>query len=193
MCSTDFVIANARVFDGEQIHQRASVLVAGGRIEQVGETVSPPAGTEVIDGTGKTLLPGLIDAHAHAQPPALEYALLFGVTTELDMFSMPEWMDGQRADAASRDDMADVRSASAGATVRGGHPSMLIGTYFPEPFPVLETAADAPAFVETRVKEGADYIKLLIDDGTALGHAGPSLTEDMARAGVAQRGAVIDE
>ena len=182
MGSTDFVIANARVFDGEQIHQRASVLVAGGRIEQVGETVSPPAGTEVIDGTGKTLLPGLIDAHAHAQPPALEYALLFGVTTELDMFSMPEWMDGQRADAASRDDMADVRSASAGATVRGRleHRERLgeVGADQHGGMP----AADAPAFVETRVKEGADYIKLLIDDGTALGHLGPSLTEDMARA-----------
>ena len=182
MGSRDFVIANARVFDGEHMQERASVLVTGGRIEQVGPDVTPPAGTEVIDGTAKTLLPGLIDAHAHAQPPALEYALLFGVTTALDLFSRPEWRDGPRADAAVRDDMADVRSASAGATVRGGHPSMLIGTYFPEPFPVLETAADAPAFVETRVKEGADYIKLLIDDGTALGHAGPSLTEDMARA-----------
>ena len=32
----DFVVANARVFDGEQIHPRASVLVTGGRIEQVG-------------------------------------------------------------------------------------------------------------------------------------------------------------
>ena len=100
MGSRDFVIANARVFDGEHMQERASVLVTGGRIEQVGPDVTPPAGTEVIDGTAKTLLPGLIDAHAHAQPPALEYALLFGVTTELDMFSMPEWMDGQRADAA---------------------------------------------------------------------------------------------
>ena len=154
MGSRDFVIANARVFDGEHMQERASVLVTGGRIEQVGQTVTPPAGTEVIDGTAKTLLPGLIDAHAHAQPPALEYALLFGVTTELDMFSVPEWMDGQRAEAAVRDDMADVRSASVGVTVRGGHPSMLIGTYFPEPFPVLETAADAPAFVETRSRRG---------------------------------------
>jgi imidazolonepropionase-like amidohydrolase len=51
MGSRDFVIANARVFDGEHVHARASVLVTNGRIEQVGPDVHPPAGTKVIDGT----------------------------------------------------------------------------------------------------------------------------------------------
>ncbi len=124
-------------------------------------------------GGGKTLLPGLIDSHTHAQLPSLEHALLFGVTTELDMFSCPEWMDGQRRDAADRNDLADVRSASIGATVLGGHPSMMIGTYFAEQYPVVASLQDASAFVGARVAEGADYIKLLIDDGTALGHDSP--------------------
>ena len=41
----------------------------------------------MIDGTGKTLLPGLIDSHTHVWPGSLESAIVFGVTTELDMFS----------------------------------------------------------------------------------------------------------
>lgn len=182
MTSSEFVIKHTRVFDGEQVLQDASVHIRNGTIVSVSQSLEFAGDVEVVNGAGMTLLPGLIDAHAHAQPPSLENALLFGVTTELDMFSCPEWMDGQRRDAAARNDVADVRSASIGATVLGGHPSMLIGSYFAEQFPVVKTCEDARPFVEARIREGADYIKLLIDDGTALGHKGPSLTQDMARA-----------
>ena len=54
-------------------------------IASVGSEV--PAGLDTIDGTSQTLLPGLIDAHTHAFGNALERALQFGVTTELDMFT----------------------------------------------------------------------------------------------------------
>lgn len=44
----------------------------------------------VFDGTGQTLMPGLIDAHTHVHgPDVLRQALVFGVTTELDMSTMP--------------------------------------------------------------------------------------------------------
>jgi len=59
---------------------------------------------------------------------------------------------------------------------------MMIGTYFPTQFPVVESAADADSFVAARVAEGADYIKLLIDDGAASGHPSPTLAEDVAQA-----------
>jgi imidazolonepropionase-like amidohydrolase len=136
-----------------------------------------PSDAAIVDGRGKTLMPGLIDSHTHAQPPALEHAILFGVTTELDMFSYPEWMDGQRIDAAGRNDVADIRSASVGATVLSGHPSMMIGIVFAEQFPTVASPADAPAFVAARVAEGADYIKLIIEDGAALGHKLPTLDQ----------------
>jgi len=41
------------------------VLIEGERIAAVGSAVSRPAGAEVIDLGGSTLLPGLIDAHVH--------------------------------------------------------------------------------------------------------------------------------
>lgn len=182
MTGSEFVIKQARVFDGERVLDHSSVHVRDGAIVSVGEHVDASDGVEVIDGSNKTLLPGLIDAHAHPEPPSLEHALLFGVTTELDMFSFPERMDAQRRDAVARNDLADVRSASVGATVLGGMPSMLIGIVIPGQFPVVSSVDDASDFVAARVDEGADYIKLFIDDGTIFGHEMPALTEDLAKA-----------
>ena len=185
-----FVVRNVRLFDGERTVERADVVVEGERIAGV----TPHPGTleydadryHVIDGTGATLLPGLIDSHTHPTGDALALAILFGVTTEMDLFTIPERLGNQRAVAAERNDVADIRSASTGATVLGGHPSMLIGLSFREQFPVIDRPGDAAQFVRDRVAEGADFIKLLIDDGTAMGHPSPTLSEETARLVVAE-------
>jgi imidazolonepropionase-like amidohydrolase len=41
------------------------ILVRGGKIESIGANTSIPAGATVIDLSGKTVLPGLIDCHTH--------------------------------------------------------------------------------------------------------------------------------
>lgn len=175
----------ARVFDGESVHTDYDVLVVDGKIAQLGSAIEAPADAEIIEAHGKTLLPGLIDSHTHAKPPALEMALTFGVTTELDMFSDPAWMTEQRREAQTRNSMADVRSAMTGASVAGGHHSGLVGVFFDKQYPVLENAGEAEAFVAARVAEGADYFKLLIEDGTIFGHEAPRLSDEMVYALVA--------
>jgi len=48
------------------------VLIEGNSIRSIGENVTAPgAGAYVIDGSNKTLMPGLIDAHWHAMMAAL--------------------------------------------------------------------------------------------------------------------------
>jgi imidazolonepropionase-like amidohydrolase len=167
MAST--VIQGARVFDGESVHEKTDVLVVDGLIARVGQDLQPGPDAERVDGAGKTLLPGLIDAHTHAKPPALQMALTFGVTTELDMFSDPDFMTEQRAEAQVRNDMADVRTAMTGVTVEGGFANGFVGPFFDKPFPA-------------RVAEGADYIKVMVEDGTALGLQFPDLTEQAVKA-----------
>lgn len=55
-----------RVFDGETMQPGWVVLVKNNRIEQTGSMVFKlPAGTEIIELTGMTLLPGLIEGHSH--------------------------------------------------------------------------------------------------------------------------------
>src|ERR1035438_4625024 len=86
--SRPLVFRNARVFDGTRLIPKADVLVRDGRVEAVGPNISVPADAQVIDGNGKTLLPGLIDAHAHVWTrDMLKQQLMFGVTTVLDMRS----------------------------------------------------------------------------------------------------------
>jgi imidazolonepropionase-like amidohydrolase len=159
----EFVVRDVRVFDGERMIPKASVHVRDGLIVSVGETA--PAGVESIPGDGRTLLPGLIDAHSHAFGDALERALVFGVTTELDMFTDQRFAaamrtEQQRADGALR--RADILSAGTLVTSPKGH-----GTEYGLQIPTLASAGDAQAFVDARIAEGSDYIKIVYDDGAA--------------------------
>lgn len=60
---------NVRVFDGKnpRLSGPSNVLVRGNVIERISTSaITPDAGTQVIDGGGRVLMPGLIDAHWHA-------------------------------------------------------------------------------------------------------------------------------
>lgn len=89
------LITGARVFDGTGAPAKVEdVLVEGDRIVAVGPDLAVPAGAIRVDGTGKTLIPGLHDLHTHLRSPAYDapedlgksYAgyLLAGVTTVND-------------------------------------------------------------------------------------------------------------
>jgi imidazolonepropionase-like amidohydrolase len=76
-------ITHARLLDVKagSIRQDVTIVVRGKTIASVG-TGEPPAGVEVVDARGRTVLPGLIDAHAHVSDiAAARVALLSGVTT----------------------------------------------------------------------------------------------------------------
>jgi imidazolonepropionase-like amidohydrolase len=60
------VIRDARVMTATGvIYERATVIVIDGRIAAVAEKVAIPEDAEVIDGSGLTLTPGIIDTHSH--------------------------------------------------------------------------------------------------------------------------------
>ena len=178
----DFVIRGARVFDGARTIGEPDVLVRDGSIAAVGKDLQVPAGVAVVDGRGKTLLPGLIDAHAHVFGEALQQALLFGVTTELDMFTDARMAADIKAEqAAGRDlDRADLRSAGTLVTAPGGH-----GTEYGLRIPTIGGPEEAQAFVDARIAEGSDYIKVIYDDGRYLGLSIPTISKATLQAVVA--------
>ena len=169
-----FVVRDVRLFDGERVLERRSVVVRDGVIGEVGgPELATPSGAPVVDGRGRTLLPGFIDAHVHLSDSAaadLRQAASLGVTTVLDMFSASTRFERIKAlRAADAPHMADLRTAGVGASVPGGHPSQMGGP----PFPNLSDSAEAQAFVDARVAEGSDYVKIIYDDLKSLGMSVP--------------------
>ena len=60
------ILKPARVFDGEALHDNWAVRVKGDRIEAAGPEASvDAAGARVIELSGLTLLPGLVEGHSH--------------------------------------------------------------------------------------------------------------------------------
>ncbi len=174
-----FIIANVRIFDGENVIPLGSVYVVNGRVKIVdsGEGVSGGVGGSpplVIDGRGRTLLPGLIDAHVHTvNAEALKQGLFFGVTTMVDMFMDAAIMRGVK-DAQAKGPMPDrafLVSPGTLLTVPGGH-----GTQFGLPIPTITAQTDLQKFVDDRIAEGSDFIKIIQDDGASYHLSMPTLT-----------------
>jgi len=82
-------IEHVRLFDSEQatIREDQTVVVDGERIVAAGpaSSVSVPSGADRIDGSGKTLVPGLFDMHAHLQALDGILNIASGVTAARDM------------------------------------------------------------------------------------------------------------
>ena len=70
------VLANARIFDGTNatLHEGLGVLLDGARISAIAPPVECRREATVTDLGGRTLRPGLIDAHYHPYPTAVDLA-----------------------------------------------------------------------------------------------------------------------
>jgi imidazolonepropionase-like amidohydrolase len=174
------VFRNVDVFDGSRMIRRTNVLVREGMIRDVGSDIVIPPSTQIVDGKGKTLLPGFFDAHTHLGvfngEQFLRDALSFGVTTELEMGSSDKDLTLRKKMAASElVDSADLRTAGTCITVPKGHPTQMDGP----PMPTLAPGDDVQAFVDARIAEGSDYIKIIYE------HAFPTLTKQQLEDAVA--------
>ena len=148
----------ARVIDGTGADpvEDAVLVVRGGRIEAVGprSAVPVPEGAAEIDLSGKTVMPGLFNAHGHANQNPEEILRLFaryGVTTVVslgnDSPALAALHDGQ--DTASLD---RARLYFAGQV--SGAPSQ------------------AMSRVEELAEAGADWVKIRLDGGRGASDAG---------------------
>jgi hypothetical protein len=87
--TTPLVFIHANLFDTETAlsHPHSTVVISGNKITAVGEDgkVSVPQNAEVIDASGKMLMPGLWDMHVHLQPNDGVLNMAAGVTSVRDM------------------------------------------------------------------------------------------------------------
>lgn len=115
---SSFLIKDVRIFDGNNTIDQGSVLVKDGKIAQVSPSPIPFDGP-TFSRPGHTVLPGLIDAHIHANggsPVALPQSLRFGVTTVCDMHNEYYNIEKLRRQIEGGD-CADLKTTSFAATM----------------------------------------------------------------------------
>jgi 5-methylthioadenosine/S-adenosylhomocysteine deaminase len=69
------LIRGGRIYDHDgDVHQPATadLLINDGKIEQVAPTIAPPDGAEIIDASGKLIVPGFVNAHYHSHDVLLK-------------------------------------------------------------------------------------------------------------------------
>ena len=159
-----------------------SILMAGGRIRDIGGNLKVAGGATTVDLKGKTVMPGIINLHAHVgvtkglaqakenftqdniESQLRNYAS-YGVTSVVSMGSdvdpalMVRIRDRQRGGQVNG---ARVYSAGRGFTGIKGYPSILPGNQG-VPFEVA-TAAQARMHVDELAKQRVDLIKMWVDD-----------------------------
>ena len=116
--------------NSEDVIEDGTLVVRGDVIEAVGAagSVSVPAGARVIDASGKTIVPGYVDAHAHAAHfgqgvvPQQNWAyytnLAFGVTTMHDPSATTEFVFSE-AELQKAGRMVGPRVLSTGTILYG--------------------------------------------------------------------------
>src|SRR3989449_458146 len=132
----------------------ALLLVKNGHIEAVARVneVPVPRGAERISLVGKTIIPGLIDAHAHVERWATARYVAWGVTTVRDLHS-----DNDSAFVLKNDlnlgSVLGPRMFTAGAMIDGAPPTYANAT-------AARTGAEVRKAVDQRAIAGADWVKL---------------------------------
>jgi imidazolonepropionase-like amidohydrolase len=140
--------------DSERRLADHTLLVENGRISALGPRgeVALPADAQVIDGTGRFLMPGLVDMHVHAWAESdLTLFLVHGVTTVRNLFGSPMHL-AWREQVASGARVAPT-IVTAGPIVDGRPPN------WPNSL-VVTTPEEARSAVALHVEAGYDFIKV---------------------------------
>ncbi|EHK46023.1 hypothetical protein TRIATDRAFT_40443 [Trichoderma atroviride IMI 206040] len=163
-------ITNVRVFDGLVVGPPSTVIItSSGRIGRVyrPSTVCPSL-EHVFDAGGMTLIPGLMDSHAHPSNISNLVSMASNgiTTTALAACLNQEFCASLRSHAG----LTQLITASFQGTTAESSTTALVPAS--EAFQLVHNASEAPAWVARQVAQGADFIKLI---GSA---PGPGLTQD---------------
>jgi imidazolonepropionase-like amidohydrolase len=152
---TAIAVTNVSLFDSEagSVVPNATVLFAGERVAAIGGSdLTVPADARRIDGTGKTLLPGLWNMHMHLFADFGPRLLAEGITTIRDPGNNPEYIAKTKAQYESGE-LVGPRVIIAGLMDGTGKYTAPIGT-------TTSTIDEAIAQVRDWKKLGAVQIKI---------------------------------
>ncbi len=162
-----FVGGRIITMNGEEVIENGAVLVRGNKIAAVGAAaaVAIPPSAKVIDVSGKTVMPGLVDMHGHVdncyytssglmpQKQSARYAnLAYGVTTNYDPYSS-ELPTYSMSEMTRTGDMVGPRAIDSGL-VAFGRAGKGDNAYIP-----IETVDDASTLMARKAILGGRIVK----------------------------------
>lgn len=183
------VVSNVAIFDGvnEKIQEHKDIFITDGIIDTIVEFgILDYDGRHVIDGKGKTAMPGLIDAHVHIQSngsvpwakvkykpqPVLDASLYCGITTIFDLGGFASKSAKLEQKRARGKIVAPViYNTHAPITIPGAHPIPASKEALPFPFnkmvdklmPTVSSMEEAKSVIDKYVKQDIDYVKVICD------------------------------
>lgn len=151
------LIENVKIFDGRNVLDKADLLIENGLIKKIGSPIKIGE-VDRIDGEGKTIIPGLVNAHVHAWIPYhLENAFEAGVYTLFDMHGPSESLSEMKK-YRLEEGYASLFAAGYAATVQGGH-----GTQYGFEVPIIGPDRSPEQYIAESIDRGVDYIKILYE------------------------------
>ena len=170
-----YLVQNVNVFDGEQAVGLRDVRIFDGKIDAVAEagTLQPSDGEELVSGEGRTLLPGLVDAHAHIETHGepiwavglprvddIAQAYLYaGVTSALIMQGSTQATELRARAAAGEVPAPHLHLAGPRLTAPDGFPINLYEALLPWPFSALVTSGIDRATTAEQARAAVDAAK----------------------------------
>jgi imidazolonepropionase-like amidohydrolase len=146
----------ARIIDGtgKPAIEHGTLLIQDGHIAAVGKHVKVPSGVEIIDASGKTIIPGLINAHGHVnREDQLGLYLRDGITTVLSL--------GGDKEFALREYCAKAPPGTAPRLYVAGpiqDSSAIPGAV------AVKTPEEARKSVDELIRKKPDFVKVRVDD-----------------------------
>ncbi|AEO66640.1 uncharacterized protein THITE_2088123 [Thermothielavioides terrestris NRRL 8126] len=146
-------LANVRVFDGTSLRPPSTVIIDGSHIGNANTDGKP---VPTYDAQGKTLLPGLIDSHAHPMnADHLEALTRYGITTAVNAFCPdPAFCTS----LLNHPGLTSLLTASFIATSPNSTHAKLVGPSSPL---LIHNTSQIPEWVGRQVAQGADFIKVV--------------------------------
>lgn len=123
-------LTNARIITmkGDQVIEKGTILVEDNKIKKIGANVKVPGKAKIIDCAGKTIIPGIVDVHAHLgtswngispqQQWSYYASLAYGTTTSHDPSANSEMVFSQ-SEMIKAGIMTGPRSYSTGTILYG--------------------------------------------------------------------------
>ena len=163
---TEIALKNVRVLtmnSNKQVLDNATILIKEDEIIDIGTSVNIPKGAKIYDLKGRTVMPGMFDAHGHYGSPisalnvieqslyGLQANLAYGVTTMYDVYGTTQ-KDFWVSDMLQRGDLVGPRIYSVGDPI-------FVTKYRTKMYRPIKSLEDALEHVKFNKDHGATAVK----------------------------------